>query len=66
LAVVYTFGKAWFLVSLAGFLPLLRAAMRYEAQGQVRLNDPYRSEQGVVGGYLPYGSDRLRRNLRRR
>ena len=66
LAIVYTLGKAWFLVSLVGFLPLLRAAVQHDAQGQVRLDDPYRSEQGVSDRYQPYDLDRLRRTLRRR
>jgi len=66
LAIVYTFGKAWFLVSLAGFLPLLRAAVQHETQGQVQLNDPYRSEQDISGGYRPYGPDRLSKRLRQR
>jgi hypothetical protein len=35
------------MVSLVGFLPLLRAGMQHEAQGWMRLTDPYRTEQGA-------------------
>lgn len=65
LAFAYVLGKAWFLVSLVGFVPLLRAGMHHEAQGRVRLTDPYRVEQGIGKGYRPYGPEQLRDRLRR-
>ena len=54
LAFAYVLGKAWFLVSLAGFVPLLRAGMQHEAQGRVQLADPYRAEHGIGKGYRPF------------
>ena len=66
LAFTYALGKTWFLLSLAGFLPLLRAAMQQEAQGRVRLADPYRVEAGAGPAYRPHDADRLRKRLRRR
>jgi hypothetical protein len=66
LTFAYVLGKIWFLVSLAGFVPLLRAGMQHEAQGRVRLTDPYRAEQGTREGYRSCGSEQLRNRLRRR
>jgi hypothetical protein len=66
LAFAYVLSKAWFLVSLAGFIPLLRAALRHEAQGQVQLCDPSRVARGAERGYQPYEPGRLPRRLRRR
>lgn len=62
LALVYVFGKLWFFLALGGFIPFLRAAIKHEAQGQVRLDDPYRTAQGM-GAYHPYANlqDRAKR-----
>ena len=62
----YAVGKTWFLVSLAGFLALLRAAVRHEAQGHVRLADPYRVQSGIGQAYQPHDPGALSRRLRRR
>ena len=66
LAFVYTFGKIWFFVSVAGFVPLLRAAMQHEAQGRVQLSNPSRAVRGVGRIYQPYKPNDLRSRLRRR
>ena len=66
LAFTYVLAKLWFLVSVGGFVPFLRAAIHHEAQGQIRLSDPYRSEQGIAPAYRPYSPERLRGWLRRR
>ena len=55
LAVMYVFGKLWFFLALGGFLPFVRAAIQHEAQGRVRLTDPYRTAQGM-GEYRPYAN----------
>ena len=44
LALIYVFGKAWFFVALGGFIPFLRAALQYEAQGSVHIAEPYRRD----------------------
>jgi hypothetical protein len=66
LAFAYVLGKAWFLVSLAGFVPLLRAGMQHEAQGRVQLSDPSRVIRGTRNAYQPYCPEQLRRHLRKR
>jgi len=53
-------------VSVAGFVPLLRAAIQHEVQGSVQLSDPSRAVRGVGQAYQPYRPNDLRSRLRRR